>query len=95
MAKKKASKSFPIGTRIQIAAGIAIPEFEEVSCEGWTGTIIDTLGKKSDPKYVIEWDDAIMEQLPAEYITQCEAQQLYYRCACFMKGEIAEIAQED
>ncbi len=93
MAKKKTSKTIPIGTRVEIAEGVVIPEFDEVLCEGWTGTIIDTLGKKSDPKYVIEWDDVIMEKLPAEYITHCKSKQLYYRCACFVKTELAEVTE--
>jgi len=60
-----------------------MPEFPDVACDGWTGTISETIGKKSDPKYVIEWDDAIVDALPKSYIDLCEEKKFFYRMACF------------
>lgn len=88
MAKKKSPGKLDVGIRIRAKAGVSAPEFPDVPCEGWTGTIIELSGKKSDPKYVIEWDESTVENMPADYKQQCEDQNLFYRMACFVRGEI-------
>ena len=88
MAKKKASDKLAIGTRVRAKSGVTAPEFPDVPCEGWTGTITELSGKKSDPMYVIEWDAATVDNMPADYRQQCEERNLFYGMACFGRGEI-------
>jgi len=91
MAKKKTSRALPVGAQVKIKAEVALPEFPQFLCAGWTGKVIDTLGKKSDPRYVIEWDETIIDAMPSEYVTQCEAQNLFYRYVCLTRDEIMPV----
>ncbi len=93
MGKKKTSAKFKKGDRVQVKEGINLPEFSEYSCSGWTGTIVDLLGKKSDPKVVIEWDDAIIDSMPEDYVKLCEEKQLFYRMACLTGPEIETLSE--
>ena len=91
MSKKKATGKFSAGIRIRVKAGVAAPEFPDVLCEGWTGCIAELIGKKADPKYVIEWDESVVEAMPASYVEQCEEKNLFYRMACFTAEEIEQL----
>ena len=82
MAKKKTGDELAIGARVRIKAGTTIPEVPDVACGGWTGTVVETTGKKPNNKYVIEWDDATLTAIPEPYVRTCEAQGLYYRMVC-------------
>ena len=95
MGKKKSTSQFKKGDSIQVKEGVNLPEFSEFSCSGWTGMIVDLLGKKSDPKIVIEWDDSIIESMPAEYIKLCEEKQLFYRMACLTAPEVEPLTDSE
>ena len=89
MAKKKAaSNAVAAGTRVRVRAGVAAPEFPAVPCEGWTGRITESTGKKDDIRYVIEWDQETLQRMPPDYVQQCEQRQLFYRMACLRPDEI-------
>lgn len=89
MGKKKVSgDTLAPGTRIRVKSGVTIPEFPDVECGGWTGSIAELTGKKADPKYVIEWDDAVVAAMPRAYVEQCEEGQIYYRMACFGRDDL-------
>lgn len=59
---------------------------------GWSGTVIEVSGKKTPAQYVVEWDDATVQNMPAAYVTQCEAAGLYYRMACLSEQDIEKLA---
>jgi hypothetical protein len=82
MAKKKTSEAWAVGARVRVKSGTMIPEFPDVACGGWTGTVVETTGKKPNVKFVIEWDDATLAAIPEPYLRTCEAQGLYYRMVC-------------
>jgi len=82
MAKKKTSGELAVGARVRVKSETTIPEFPDVPCGGWTGTVVETTGKKPNTKYVIEWDDATLAAIPEPYLRTCEAQGLYYRMVC-------------
>jgi hypothetical protein len=88
MAKNKSQGKLAVGTRIRAKAGVTAPEFPDVSCAGWTGSIVELSGKKSDPKYIVEWEEATVASMPAEYRRECEAQGLFYRMAQFEGADI-------
>ena len=88
MGKKKATSKLAAGARIRIKPGVTVPEFPDVVCAGWTGSISELIGKKTDPKYVIEWDDSVVAAMPPAYIAKCEESGLYYRMACFTSDDI-------
>ena len=89
MAKKNsAEQALSVGTKVRVRAGVAAPEFPEVSCAGWTGEIAELTGKKADPKFLIEWDDETLRRMPPDYVRQCEQKQLFYRMACFGPDEV-------
>jgi hypothetical protein len=82
MAKKKTSEELAIGARVRVKTGTMVPEFPDVTCGGWTGTVVETTGKKPNSKYVIEWDAPTLAAMPEPYLRTCEAQGLYYRMVC-------------
>lgn len=88
MAKKKAAGGPAPGTRIRVREGVQSPEFPAVSLAGWTGTIVETTGKPPSVKIILEWDAETMARMPSDYVTQCEAQQLYYSMACLAEGDV-------
>lgn len=88
MARTKQTARFSIGTRIRVKPGVTAPEFPDVPCQGWTGGIVDQIGKKSAPKFVVEWDASTLENMPASYVEQCEQSGLFYRMACFTGDQL-------
>jgi hypothetical protein len=92
MAKKKTSDEMGVGARIRVKPGTTIPEFPDVACGGWTGTVVETTGKKPNTKIVIEWDDATLAAMPEPYRQTCETQGLYYQMAC-LDGATLEPAE--
>ncbi len=95
MAKKKASrkKGLAPGTPVRVRPGITAPEFPDVVCEGWTGVVRDTIGKKSDPQYVVEWDDGTIDAMPDGYQEQCEEKNLLFSMSCFTEAQLEPIAE--
>ena len=90
---KKTATPPSVGARIRVKAGVAMPEFPDVLCEGWCGHVVDHTGKKADRKYVVEWDDTTLQSMPPDYVDQCEQNCLYYRMACFA-DEALEVVDE-
>jgi hypothetical protein len=82
MASHQASGRLAAGARVVVRAGVASPDFPEVSFGGWTGSIVETSGRKPNVKFFVEWDADTLTRMPADYVARCEAQQLYHRMAC-------------
>ena len=95
MAKKKAAgkKTLSPGQRIRIKPGVTAPEFPEVSCAGWTGVVMELIGKKSDPQYVVEWDEATLSRMPPSYKDQCEERKLMYSLSCFALADMEPVEE--
>ncbi len=93
MAKKKSAKTPKLapGQAIRIKPGVAAPEFPEVSCAGWTGVIMELMGK-TDPKYLVEWDQATLDNMPGSYKEQCEERTLTYSF-CYFSSEDMEVVE--
>lgn len=81
MAKKKSAND-ATGRKVRVKADVTSPEFPEILLAGWTGTVVEVTGKPPAEKFVIEWDAETLARMPADYITRCEAQQLYHLMAC-------------
>ena len=86
MAKRKASRSFE-GQRVRIRDGVKMPEFEAVSIEGWTGTVVES-GAGEAPQLIIEWDADSMAKMPESYQTHCDAQGLFAGMACLPFADV-------
>jgi hypothetical protein len=91
MAKKKALAGFAAGTRVRVRAGVMSPEFPEISISGWTGSVTEAVGKPPMVASIIEWDQPTLDAMPAEYVQECEAQQLYYRMAHLNESDLEVI----
>jgi len=89
MGKKKASGLE--GSRVRVRDGVASPEFPDVSFAGWTGTVVEVTGKPPSAKVVIEWDGETLGNMPKDYVSRCEAQQLYYQMACVGEGDVEAV----
>jgi len=88
MAKKKTAAGFAAGTRIRVRAGVMSPEFPDIAISGWCGSVMEATGKPPLMYYIVEWDQATLDSMPAEYVERCEAQQLYYRMANLAEGDV-------
>jgi len=93
MAKKKASRKPKLspGQRIRIKPGVSAPEFPDVSCDGWTGAVMELIGKKSDPQYVVEWDAETLAAMPQSYKDQCEERNLTFSYSCFAYDDMEAV----
>ncbi len=88
MAAEKTAK-LPVGTRVVVNDDVTSPDFPDVSFAGWTGTIVEYLGKKADPRYIVEWDAETLSGMPADYASRCEEQQLFAAMACLERDQVA------
>ncbi|HET6323213.1 MAG TPA: hypothetical protein VFG04_00830 [Planctomycetaceae bacterium] len=88
---KKSHDELALGARVRVKAGTTMPEFPDVACGGWVGSIVETSGKKPNTKYIVEWDEATLATMPEPYLKLCEAQGLYHRMAC-LEGSALEAA---
>ncbi len=95
MAKKKAARkpTFSPGHAIRIKPGVTAPEFPDVSCAGWTGIIMELIGKKTAPQYVVEWDQATLSTMPQSYKNQCEERKLTYSFSCFAESDMESVEE--
>jgi hypothetical protein len=82
MAKKKATGGLEEGARIRVKAGVASPDFPDVSFGGWTGAIVEVSGKPPAQKFIVEWDQQTIAAMPTDYVARCESQMLFHAMAC-------------
>ena len=59
MAANRSTGKIPVGTPIVVKPGVASPDFPDVSFAGWTGVVAEHAGKKTAPRYIVEWDAAV------------------------------------
>ncbi|MCA8998573.1 MAG: hypothetical protein KDA80_16355 [Planctomycetaceae bacterium] len=90
MAAAKKPKPTP-GGRIQVNDGVNMPEFPDLPIGGWTGTVLETTGSGSKMKVILEWDDACLAAMPAEFKEQCESQGLMYSMACLTSADVTPV----
>lgn len=88
MAKKKATGGLDDGARIRVKAGVVSPDFPDVSFAGWTGSVAEVTGKPPAQKFIIQWDDSTIANMPADYVSRCEAQMLFHAMACLSSDDI-------
>jgi hypothetical protein len=91
MSKTQVADAISVGTKIRVKEGVASPEFPDISYAGWAGSVVERTGKKSSLKYVIEWDDQTIDDMPTVYRDLCEQNSLFYRMACFDAKQIERI----
>jgi hypothetical protein len=91
MSSKNSPDLFDVGTRIRVKPGVSAPEFPDVSCGGWSGSIAERIGKKTAPKYVIAWDAATLARLPSGYRERCEQAGLLFEMSCFAADDLEAI----
>ena len=82
------SGKLTVGSRVRVRAGITSPDFPEVSFAGWAATIVEFSGKKPNQKFILEFDDAVVAAMPADYLNKCEEQHLLYTMACLTGDQI-------
>ena len=70
------------GTAIRVRAGQTMPEFADVSIAGWAGTVLEARGRGETLKYIVEWSQETLAQLPPSFLEVAESQQLATEMAC-------------
>ena len=88
MARSSSAGPFDVGARVRVKSGVTAPELTDVSCAGWTGQIVERVGKKTDPKYVLAWDEQTLVALPAGYRERCEEKGLLFEMSCFAADDL-------
>ena len=87
MAKRQSSKP-KAGQRVRVKDGITMPEYPDIDIAGWTGMVLETQGRGSDSKVILEWDDPALEAMPASYREECESKQMLYTMACLAMSDV-------
>jgi hypothetical protein len=85
---RKSTSAYAEGTRVRVKPGVEVPDMAGQSIAGWTGTIVEVGRKKAEPTFVIEWDDSTTQAMPAEYLSRCEADGLYYKMVCLSAADV-------
>lgn len=76
------------GGKVRVKSGVQAPDLPEFSLAGWTGTVTQVTGKKGAQKVFIEWDEATLGRMDANYLKACEEKQLYHLMACLTAEEL-------
>ena len=82
------TEELAVGTKVRVKDGVKAPDLPEFSLAGWTGAIVELSGKKSGRKYIIEWDGDTLQNMPPDYLKQCEARQLFHLMACLNAEDV-------
>lgn len=88
MAKKKASGGLDEGAKVRVKSGVPSPDFPDVSFAGWTGSVAEVTGKAPAQKFIVEWDSQTIANMPADYVSRCEAQMLFHAMACLSAQDL-------
>ncbi|MEZ5945124.1 MAG: hypothetical protein R3C18_27370 [Planctomycetaceae bacterium] len=80
MAKKKAA--IEPGMLVKMRPGATMPEYESLAIGGWSGRVMEVLGRGAKQTIIVEWDEQTTPLIPAEYRNHCELQGLFYGMAC-------------
>lgn len=91
MPKGKSPKPAP-GQRVEVNAGVTMPEFDGLSIGGWRGTVLETSGSGSKTKVILEWDQEALTAMPEHYRSHCEAQGLVFAMACLPAGDLQVVS---
>lgn len=84
----KRSTKFKPGTHVRVVEGSTMPEFEDVSIAGWTGMVLESRGRGDNLKYIVEWSDETLQNLPAAFLELAEQQQLATEMACLSANAV-------
>lgn len=82
------ASKFRVGTAVRVVEGVCSPDFPDIAFSGWTGTIVELTGKKSDPRYILEWSPDTLAAMPDEYRRRCEEHGLLYSMACLEREQL-------
>ncbi|MEX0704222.1 MAG: hypothetical protein WD069_19135 [Planctomycetales bacterium] len=83
-----ASDKLPVGSAVVVADGVRSPDFPDISFAGWTGKVVELSGKRTEPRYILEWSAATLAGMPREYRDRCEQQGLLYSMACLEREQL-------
>ncbi len=90
MSDKQTAK-LKVGCTIRVMPGVASPDFSDISFAGWTATIVEVSKKKTGTKYVVEWSESTLSEMPQIYRDRCEESHLYDRMAYLDGAEIEPV----
>lgn len=62
--------------RVRVKSGVRDPDFPDTPLDGWVGTIEEINPEAQPPLYLIAWDRATLDALPADYRRRCEEEDL-------------------
>ncbi len=92
MAKRGGAK-LAAGIRVRVREGVTVPECPQFSADGWVGEVVEVKGRGSDQKVIVEWTDATIDSMPADYVQLCEQQGLYLQMACFTASDVETVEE--
>lgn len=85
---KSMSTAIKQGTRIKVRDGVGAPDLAEFSIGGWSGTVVEVKGRADKKRFFVEWDEATIAQMSAEYLETCESRQLYHLMSCLTADDL-------
>jgi hypothetical protein len=71
---------FAIGATVRVKAGIQDPDFPDIPLGGWAGTVQEIDPQASKPTYLVEWNQATLDQMHSVYRQRCERDGLEFGC---------------
>lgn len=63
---------FSAGTSVQVKTNASVPGFENISLNGWSGTILDVDHGSKPPGYLVQWDQRTLAALSFDYRQRCK-----------------------
>ena len=50
--------------------------------------VMETQGRGSSAKVILQWEDSAIQAMPAEYKEQCESQNMLHTMACLLMNDV-------
>lgn len=87
MGKRRSSKP-SAGQRVRVNDDTTMPEFPDLAIGGWCGMVLETQGRGSSAKVILEWDQDVQDNMPEDYKQHCESQNLFPGMACLPMADV-------
>ena len=86
-----------IGDSVIVNQGVKEPDLEEFELSGWQGRVveIDTKSDKPNVLITIKWDSFTLNQIPADYIVQTNAEGLAWNMMTLYESEMQKTIPRD
>ncbi len=73
---------FAVDDRVRVKYGTADPDFPDIPLGGWAGTVAEVSDDGKSHRYLIEWNQFTLDNMPSIFRKRCERDGLDEESSC-------------